>query len=158
MKSPTEPLHAFRIVSPRWAHDAFSGDGARKFGGRWNSPGLAMVYTSSSRALAALEMLVHLPTPLSRAKPYKIIEIAVPAGLVDHYPASALPSGWRSSPPSKITMEIGDDWLSHGNRPALLIPSALIPEESNLLLNPAHPDFSKIQLSSPADFSFDSRI
>lgn len=151
-------VSAYRIVAPRWSHDALSGDGARKFGGRWNSPGRAMVYLGGSRALTALEMLVHLPTPLSRAKPYHIIEVKIPEHLIANYPLSLLPSGWRNSPPTQNTCMIGDDWLKAGGQLALRVPSILIPEESNILLNPLHPDFNQITQNKPSDFSFDTRL
>jgi RES domain-containing protein len=151
-------ISAYRIVAPKWAHDALSGEGARKFGGRWNSPGRAMVYLGGSRALTALEMLVHLPTPLSRAKPYIIIEMKIPRHLIDDYPLSLLPDGWRNSPPAASTCDIGNDWLQAGGQLALRIPSILIPEETNILLNPLHPDFGQITEAPAATFSFDSRL
>lgn len=153
--------HGFRIVSPRWADDALSGEGARKFGGRWNSPGRAMVYLASSRSLAALEMLVHLTSPVSRSKAYQIIEVHIPSELISDYPLSILPAKWRDSPPSLITQEIGDDWLQACDSAphlALQIPSTLVPEESNFLLNPLRHDFKKIISYPPKAFHFDSRL
>ncbi len=117
-----------------------------------------MVYTGGTRALAALEMLVHLTTPLSRAKTYRILEIKIPAELVDHYPAKALPKDWREAPPGKSTMQIGDDWLRAGRQLALSIPSIIIPEEHNLLLNPQHREFAKLQISEALNFHFDPRL
>ena len=151
-------VSAYRIVAPRWSHDALSGEGARKFGGRWNSPGRAMVYLGGSRALAALEMLVHLPTPLSRAKPYHIIEVQIPGHLIANYPLSLLPKGWRESPPTQITCMIGDDWLQATGQLALRVPSTMIPEESNILINPLHPDYIQITQSKASNFSFDTRL
>ena len=151
-------LSGYRIVAPRWAHDALSGEGARKFGGRWNSPGRSMVYLGGSRALAALEMLVHLTTPLSRQKTYKMIRVSIPEDLVATYPTGALPVDWRGSPVPMSTQEIGDDWLEAGGQLALRVPSVMIPEEMNLLLNPNHKDFSKIVSEAPVDFSFDQRL
>jgi RES domain-containing protein len=151
-------IYGYRIVAPRWAHDALSGEGARKFGGRWNSAGKPMVYLGGSRALAALEMLVHLTTPSSRQKTYNIIEVGIPKELVTLYPASALPKDWQNSPAPMSTQEIGDDWLSATGQLALSIPSVLIPEENNILLNPLHPDFQKITSSAPNHFTFDKRF
>lgn len=158
MQSTNDYVSAYRIVAPRWVDDAFSGEGALKYGGRWNSPGQPMVYCGGTRALAALEMLVHLTTPQSRTKPYKLLELKIPANLIDHYPATALPLNWRRTPASKPTMEIGDDWLLHGKNPAISIPSILIPEERNLLLNPLHPEFRNLKVLAAVDFSFDSRL
>lgn len=160
-KTATEIILGFRIVSPRWANDALSGEGARKFGGRWNSPGRPMVYLGGSRALAALEMLVHLTTPLSRAKQYQLIKVSIPTDLISDYPLTVLPKNWRDHPPTTLTQEIGDDWLrspSPMSQLALRVPSTLIPEESNILLNPRHPDFKKVQSEAPVDFSFDQRL
>ncbi len=151
-------ISGYRIVAPRWADDALSGDGARKYGGRWNSPGRPMVYLGGSRALAALEILVHLTAPLSRAKPYKIIEVIIPNCLISDYPPGILPKTWRDHPPAQITQEIGDDWLLASGSLALRVPSILIPEETNILLNPLHPDFKEITHLSPNDFSFDPRL
>lgn len=157
-KQKKQTVSAFRIVAPRWADTAFSGEGARKFGGRWNSPSRSMVYLGCSRSLCALEMLVHLTTPASRQKPYLIIEAHIPASSIADYQSSALPSGWRDHPPGKLTKEIGDDWIDAGKHLALRIPSVIIPEESNLLLNPVHPDFDHIEFSTPTPFSFDQRL
>ncbi len=148
----------YRIVAPRWAADALSGEGARKFGGRWNSVGVPMVYLGGSRALSALEMLVHLNSPLARAKPFKIIEVAVPKSLIAHYPLTALPQQWRSDPPVRLTQEVGDDWVEAGGGLALTVPSSLIPEETNILINPKHPDFRQIVIGRAVDFRFDQRL
>lgn len=159
--SKRDVIHGYRIISPRWADDALSGEGARKFGGRWNSPGRAMVYLAGSRSLAALEMLVHLTTPGSRSKTYQIIEVHIPCQLISDYPLSILPPKWRDYPPSLITQEIGDDWLQACDSTphlALRIPSTLVPDESNFLLNPLHRDFKRITTHPPNDFHFDPRL
>ena len=151
----------YRLVSPQWADVAFSGGGARKYGSRWNSPGRPVVYLGGSRALAALELLVHLTTPSSRAKPFALIEVSFPEHVRDsvtRIEASALPPGWRSSPPSKYTMEIGDAWLADSSTLLLSVPSTIIPEEHNLLLNPQHPLFPQLKIAAPTAFHFDPRL
>ncbi len=148
----------YRIVAPNWAHDPISGEGARKYGGRWNSPGNAMTYLGGSRALAALELLVHLTSPLSRAKEFCIIEVKIPIISIAHYPLKILPENWRDSPASTVTTDIGDDWLKVCGQLALRVPSVLIPEETNLLLNPNHPDLSKVICSDARAFWFDKRL
>jgi len=148
----------YRLVAPRWADGAFSGEGARKYGGRWNSPGRPVVYLGESRALTALELLVHLTTPLSRSKSYRMIEVHIPTASISDYPASILPEDWRDHPPGKNTMEIGDDWLQAASQLALRVPSTIVPEETNLLLNPQHPDFANIRISPPSVFSFAPRL
>ena len=159
--------YAYRLIAPRWVDTAFSGEGARKYGGRWNSPGLPMVYLGGSRAITALEMLVHLTSPMSRSKLFTLMEVKIPKELISDYPADILPDGWRDHPPGPLTMEIGDDWLKAGGangtsggtgQLALRVPSVIIPEETNILLNPLHPKFSKIEVSTPQNFSFDPRL
>lgn len=157
-KPPGGIVRGFRLVAPRWADGAFSGEGARRFGGRWNSPGRPVVYLAESRALAALELLVHLTTPLSRRKPYRMIEIHLPASCVVDYPASLLPGDWRRSPPGNGTTDIGDDWYDAGSQLALRVPSAVVPEEGNFLVNPRHPDFPKTRIFPPAPFGYDARL
>lgn len=148
----------YRFCSPKWASTALSGEGARLGGGRWNSKGRSVVYLAESRALGALEMLVHLTTPDSRAKVYSLIEIQVPESEVDTVVPQFLQSDWRASPPTRSTQAIGDTWLECGQTLALRVPSTLFPEETNLLINPAHPMASEIQISEPKLFSYDSRL
>ena len=139
-------VSAYRIVSPRWTASAFSGEGAQKYGGRWNSPGRRVVYTAGSRALAALEMLVHLTTPGSRSKPYSIIEVALPIEQIQEIGSAAHP------------VQAGDDWLKSGSSLALRVPSIIIPEEPNYLINPEHPAFTELRIGKPSPFGFDSRM
>lgn len=157
-KSESDYVLGYRIVAQNRAHDPISGEGARKYGGRWNSPGHAMTYLGGSRALAALELLVHLPSPLSRAKEYCIIEVKIPIKLISNYPLKILPKGWREAPASTITTDIGDDWLEVCGQLALRVPSVLIPEETNILLNPNHPNFSKVICGEAREFRFDKRL
>ena len=164
MKKPSEAdpsppvLKGYRLVAPKWEATALSGEGARKYGGRWNSPGRPVTYLGGSRALAALELLVHLTTPMARAKPLVLVEVAVPASLVHTCPASALPEDWQLSPPTRLTQEVGDDWLMVAASLALRIPSAIIPEENNLLLNPLHPAFPEAVLTASRPFTYDPRL
>ena len=157
-KEALDYICGYRIVAPKWAHDALSGEGARKFGGRWNSPGKALVYLGGSRALSALELLVHLPSPLSRAKSFRLIEVKIPKEMLVTYPMRILKGEWRTSTTSKITTEVGDDWLAAGGQLAMRVPSAIIPEETNILLNPNHEDFKTIIVEEAKEFSFDTRL
>jgi RES domain-containing protein len=158
MATDEEYVFGYRIAAPRWANDAISGEGARKYGGRWNSPGRAMTYLGGSRALAALELLVHLPSPLSRAKVYSLIEVKIPIKSIANYPHKILQDGWRDSPASRVTTDIGDDWLEVCGQLALRVPSVLIPEETNILLNPNHPDYDKVICGEIKEFGFDKRL
>jgi RES domain-containing protein len=139
------------------AADAFSGEGARLYGGRWNSPGIPMVYTAGSRALAALEILVHLDSPrlLSR---FVLCEVLLNGTLVRDLSADDIPMDWRFEPPPHSTQAVGDRWIKEAPSPVLHVPSVIIAEESNYLLNPHHPDFAQIRISKPRPFRFDPRL
>ena len=99
----------WRIVKERHAATAFSGEGAAKTGGRWNSRGVPVVYTSCTKALAALESLVHLNPPVLFK--YVAFRIKFDAALVEIFPAKALPAGWQTEPPPPSTKAIGDAWV-----------------------------------------------
>ncbi len=149
-------VFGYRLVAPKWASTALSGEGARLYGGRWNSPGRPMVYLSMSRALSALEQLVHLPTPESRRIPRVILTVKIPTELIggEFWPEE----GWRDDPPGKGSTDQGDDWLLAASTVGVFTPSAIIPEEKNLLLNPLHPDFQKVVIIETKPFSFDPRL
>ena len=151
-------ITAFRLVAPRWESSALSGEGARKFGGRWNSSGHPVVYLAETRALCALELLVHLTTPETRIKPFVLMEIKIPARDVASLEASTLPADWNILPPTHGTMSIGDDWLGQNQSLVLRVPSAIVPEESNLLLNVSHPSMREVELASRRTFHFDARL
>lgn len=148
---------AWRIVQKRFVKTAFTGEGARRFGGRWNSPGRAVIYTAESQALAALEMLVHLDSerPLQH---YVAIPVTIYEQLISKVRASELPKNWRAYPTTGATRSIGDDWLVRGTSPVLQVPSTVIPSECNFLLNPAHRQFRKLRVGKPRPFQFDPRL
>lgn len=149
-------MEAWRIVKSRHIDTAFSGDGSEKYGGRWNSPGRRVVYASSSQSLAALETHVHLnpAIPLD----YVIFRIRFPASLAARITLPDLPPGWREEPPPPACQAIGDRWIATARHAILRVPSALVPDETNFLLNPAHPDFPKIEIGTPQPFRFDPRL
>lgn len=148
----------YRLVAPRWASTALSGEGARLYGGRWNTAGRPMVYLGGSRALAALELLVHLPGPLARAKAYVLSEVEVPRNLVTDLPKATLPADWRTSPPPREAQALGDEWLADERSLGLWMPSVVIPEDYNLLLNPRHPAMAQVSLKDAKPFRFDPRL
>ena len=150
-------MTAWRITQQRHARTAFSGEGARLFGGRWNSPGTPMVYTAESRSLAVLEILVHLDSPALLDR-YVFLEATFDAALVTDLDRARLPRNWQSDPPPPALQNLGDTWAASNTSAILRIPSVLVPEESNLLLNPRHPDFAKITISRPQPFHFDPRL
>jgi RES domain-containing protein len=147
---------AWRIVRENLLASAFTGQGAAKFGGRWNSRGVAIVYTSATRSLAALEMLVHLNLP--EFFRYRIIRLEFSEALVDRMAVVKLPRNWREEPPPPTCQRIGDLWVKQARSAVLALPSVIIPEEINYMLNPAHRDFKKINIGKPADFRFDARL
>ena len=148
---------AWRIVLSARAADAFSGEGARRFGGRWNSPGAALVYASEHAALAALEILVHFQPIQPRAR-FAAFRLDFADTLITRIPAAELPAGWRGSPPGPDTMQLGDAWLRAGRSAVLAVPSAIMPVETNFLLNPAHTGFPEIQIGDARPFQPDPRL
>lgn len=150
-------MQAFRIVKKRHVLSAFSGEGAREYGGRWNRPGVPMVYAAQSRALAALESLAHF-AGAERHIAFVIFELQVPDDLVSRLPAAQLPGDWRREEPSPSTQAIGSAWQAAGESVALLVPSVLIPQEFCLLLDPEHADTEKVMVRFPEAFEFDRRL
>lgn len=145
----------FRIVQERWAATAMDGEGARLYGGRWNPSGLAAVYLAESRALAALEILVHAPREALRLE-WRVITVEIPDEWIES--AKKLPADWREQPSSVGAQRYGADWLRKGKGVALRLPSVIIPQESSLLLNPRHADTHGLKISKPEVFSFDPRL
>jgi RES domain-containing protein len=137
--------------------EAFSGEGARLFGGRWNSAGIPMIYASDSLALAALEVLAHADRRRFE-RSYAAFRISVPDEQVLRLESRDLPEDWRARPVSMGARRIGDIWARERRSVALLVPSVLVPLERNLLLNPAHPDLTLVEIDDPRQFSFDSRL
>ncbi|HEY2120501.1 MAG TPA: RES family NAD+ phosphorylase [Candidatus Acidoferrum sp.] len=150
-------LVVWRIVQRRLTKHALTGEGARRFGGRWNSPGLAIIYTAQSQSLAALEILVHIDSD-KILNTYTAIPIQVDQKFVLRIDDSELPNNWRAYPATRTTRKLGDNWLIKAESAVFQVPSAVIPNESNFLLNPAHPDFRKLIPSKPIPFKFDSRL
>jgi RES domain-containing protein len=150
-------LTAWRIVKKRHAASAFDGEGARLFGGRWNSPGVAIVYVAGTRSLAVLEMAVHLDRSTLLAS-FVLIPCEFDDRLVRAVDRKALPAQWRLEPPIPALAAIGDTWVKQAQSAVLAVPSAIIEEETNFLLNPAHPDFLQIRIGHPQTFEFDQRL
>ena len=125
---------------------------------RWNSKGLAVIYTASSRALACLENLAHFVGEVPGI-PYQTMLIDVPDTLtVASVDPRLFPAGQPVPEDVAQCRELGNGWLRRGESAVLRVPSVLVPNESNYLLNPAHPDFARIQLVGTEDFRFDSRL
>ena len=148
---------AWRIVRARRAATAFTGEGARLFGGRWSSPGVRVVYVSEHQSTAALETLVHA-LPAAIEQKYTAFQLGWTDELTEQLPARKLPADWRASPASSATMQIGDAWAREQRSAVLAVPSAITPADTNFLLNPEHPDFGRIRIGPPIDFDFDPRL
>ena len=150
-------MRAFRIVKKRHALTAFTGEGARAYGGRWNLPGIPMVYAAHTRALAALESLGHFGGAERRLE-FVTFEIEFPDALALRVEAADLPRDWRRAEAGASTQALGSDWQRNGRSVALLVPSVHVPQEYCVLLNPEHPDTAKVMVGYPEPFSFDERL
>lgn len=148
---------AWRVVKEKHARTAFDGEGARRAGGRFNSPGTAVVYTSDSLALALLEVAVHVP---SYVQLYGRVYVPVrfDDDLIEILRMEDLPPDWRTAPPSRSTQGIGDDWVRKQRTAVLRVPSVIVPSAYNYILNPAHPDFTRIDVGAPETLPVDPRL
>jgi len=150
-------IRAWRIVKTRYSADAFSGEGARLYGGRWNSAGTAMVYTAGSKSLATLELLVHLNNT-SVLPSFSICPVDFDDSLVELTDPATLPRDWRQAVPPISLQVLGDDWISRGSSVVLRVPSAVIESEYNYLINPMHINFKKLVIGSMEVFMLDPRL
>ncbi len=142
----------YRLVRRERAPDALSGEGARRYGGRWNPPGTAVVYASESRALAVLETFVHL-TLEARVIAFVLVTLELPGRAPLRRRADTRPP--RSFAASQ---EAGNTWLEDGDALALVVPSLIVPQEKNYVLNVAHPQFVGVKVAGTEPFSFDERL
>ncbi len=148
---------AWRIVRADRAKHAFTGDGSRLLGGRWNSRGVAVIYASEHESLAALELLVHT-MPLSPLDRFLSFRVEWDDKLTEYFPIKGLPAAWNAEVPTDATMSIGDQWVHEQRSVALALPSLLSTSELNFLLNPNHPQFKRVKIGKPIDYRFDSRL
>jgi RES domain-containing protein len=149
-------VRVWRICSR--GHRRFDGEGARLYGGRWNHVGTSVVYTTGSLSLAALELFVHVDINLI---PFDLVAIQVdlPDKLaIETVDIKRLPKDWRSYPAPEALKDIGTAWAPKTSTAILSVPSAVVPEERNYVLNPAHRDFKRIRIRTPLPFHFDPRM
>jgi RES domain-containing protein len=140
--------------------DDLDGGGAKLTGGRWNSKGRAVVYASSTIALATLETLAHLGDTIAIRNIF-LVRIDVPASVWksrELVEAGDLDITWIAEPPGLTTIAFGDNWLAQARSPILLVPSVIVPEEYNVLINPAHPDSKKLTAMVTRQFVYDPRL
>jgi RES domain-containing protein len=150
-------ITAWRIVQAQWADRAFDGEGARLYGGRWNPAGLPVVYLADTRALAALETLVHAEGSLHKVR-YVRYPVTFPKQLVEMAELSGEADALASLMVSPRTQAVGQAWFERASQPVLEVLSAIIPEEVNYLLNPRHPKFDRIKIGKAEPFAFDPRL
>jgi RES domain-containing protein len=154
-----DALVAWRLVRPAFGSPAaaFSGEGARRYGGRWNAPGRPVVYASLHLSLAALETLAHAERTRFE-RDYVAFAVRVPHALVLELRDEDVPADWRARPASVGARAVGDAWLEARASVALLVPSVLVPQERNLLLDPDHPRFGNVAIGPATAFRFDDRL
>ena len=147
----------FRLSKSEYTKD-LSGRGSEKSGGRWNSKGTPLLYTSASRALCTIEIAVH--TPLGNIPTnYQIISIEIPDDVnITELKAPDLPVDWKTFPHSHSTQEIGDNFVASGKSLVMKVPSVVVDGEYNYLVNPNHIDLTKIKIKLIEPFSFDERL
>jgi len=150
-------LTVWRIEKRQYVETALTGEGARVYGGRWNSSGRRAVYASATLSLSALEKLVHLDRPGVRGN-FLAIGIQLPARTVHDVELERLPRNWSKELDFASTRRIGDDWLAENRSVVLAVPSALIPRERNFVLNPDHPDYGQVRITIQEPFAFDPRL
>ena len=147
----------FRLSKAHYSK-SLSGEGARKYGGRWNSKGILVIYTCESRALCVTEIAVHTPLgniPLG----YELISIEIPDDIqIKELNSKTLPADWRSFPHPHSTQEIGDQFCNDAKYLVLKVPSVIVQGEFNYLINPDCKDFEKIKIKSIEAFNFDERL
>lgn len=152
-------LRVWRIDKAKWAATAFSGDGARLYGGRWNSKGRPLIYAAEHSALAAMEILVHIRAEELLTTAYVLIEATFDESLVQELTPTELPADWAADPIPASAQQVGDAWLAAAkSQPILRVPSAVVRTGWNFLLNPLHPRFTEIGIGTPQPFEFDPRL
>jgi len=147
----------YRLCKQEYVND-LSGHGAEMNGGRWNSKGSPALYTSGSRALAVLEVAVHVPFGILPTN-YYMVSIEIADGLsLTKIDKSDLPIDWNRNPPIVATRYLGDDFLKANTYLILQVPSATVTGDFNYIINPKHPDFKKLKVILAEPFEFDSRL
>jgi RES domain-containing protein len=147
----------FRLQKQKYSL-TLSGDGAKDAGGRWNSPGISIIYASESRSLCTAEVAVNLPMGVFPTG-FEMISILIPEDIAfKEINANELTAGWKKFPYLQQTQHLGDDFIIKNEFPVMKVPSAVIPGDYNYLLNPRHPDFGRIEIIKKEPYEFDERF
>lgn len=150
-------MKVYRIAKKAYVKD-LTGEGARLYGGRWNSKGTSMLYTASNRSLATVEYLVHLPMALL-PKDIFIVELTIPSRLKSmSLSEKELPKKWRGYPAHYKLQELGNNWITENKSLTLKVPSCVVNGEYNILINPNHRSFKQVEISSIEAYNFDNRL
>lgn len=146
--------------TPTYHADNLSGAGAKATGGRWNETGVSIVYASETRALACLEMMIHLNAgglPFNRY----LVEITIPDDIwadARIESSCSLDVGWDAEPAGQVSIQLGTTWARSGNSALLLVPSVIVPEETNILINSVHADSTRITAVKKRKWLYDPRL
>lgn len=156
-------IEAYRISKESNPAKAFSGQGAKDWGGRWNSKSVAVVYTAAHRSLSILEVLVHVKGGAGTGSaaistPFYVYSVSFDSALLEELSTSSLPAGWNSEPPTAASQSLGDAWVLAASSAVLSVPSVIVPEERNYVLNPSHPRFPDIRIGAPVACALDPRL
>lgn len=151
-------IRAYRICQEKWAANAFDGEGARRYGGRWNAKGTSVIYLASSVALAEMEILVNLDDPRALHDRYAVIPVDFSEDLVESIDPKQLPDDWTHGDGHHATMRLGTEWAMARRSLVLRVPSVPVPFEVNYVVNPLHPDFSKLVIGIALSLQFDERL
>ncbi len=150
-------MKVYRIAKKAYIKD-LSGEGARLYGGRWNIKGTSMLYSASNRSLATVEYLVHLPMALL-PKDFFIVELTVPSRIKSiTIKESTLPKDWKNYPAPFKLAELGTKWINEKSSLTLKVPSSVVKNEWNILINPNHKYFDRVEISNIEPYGFDERL
>lgn len=147
----------WRITKAKYAKQAFAGEGAKVYGGRWNPPGYPAVYTADSLSLAILELIVHLDQD-EDIQNFVAVPVKFDDLLVVTWPESKLPANWSQHPIPDQTQQMGKLWLEENRYMALKTPSSVVRQDSNYVLNPLHPEYSSLEIGKPQPLYIDPRL
>ena len=150
-------MKVYRITKEKYAND-LSGRGAERFGGRWNSKGVPVLYTSQHRSLCILELLVHTPVDVI-PKHLTLLELELPTRYdTPSFTPDKLPEAWRDYTYDDFTRQVGDEVLQTGQAPYFYVPSVIIPQEWNIVINPDHEANDEISIIETEPFELDTRL